>query len=115
MDRFPAVRADDPVLDPHQLDVDSAKRALESFVEGLESAAEGNIDYEWKASVWNEGEKEVTYGASWQEEEEEEEKEEEEEEEEEEETEDDEDGDENEEEDGEDDSDEGDESTPAAK
>jgi hypothetical protein len=77
-------------------DVDSAKRELESFVEGLESDAEGNIEYEWKASVWNEGEEEVTYGASWQEEEEE-------------------DGDDDDEEDGEDESEEGDESTPEAK
>lgn len=53
-------------------DVDSAKNELESFVDGLEMDAQGNIEYEWQASVWNEGEKEVTYGASWQEEEEEE-------------------------------------------
>jgi len=51
-------------------DVDSAKNELESFVDGLESDAQGNIEYEWQASVWNEGEKEVTYGASLQEEEE---------------------------------------------
>jgi hypothetical protein len=56
-------------------DVDSAKNELESFVDGLEMDAQGNIEYEWQASVWNEGEQEVTYGASWQEEEEEEEEE----------------------------------------
>ena len=81
-------------------DVDEAKSTLESFVDELECNAQGNIEYKWRATVWNEGEEEVEYGASWQDDEEEE-------------TEDDE--DEDEEEDGEDDSEEGDDSTPEAK
>ncbi len=48
------------------------KSEVESFVDGLEMNAQDNIEYEWKVAVWNEGEEEVTYGASWQEDEEEE-------------------------------------------
>jgi hypothetical protein len=81
-------------------DVDEAKSTLESFVDELECNAQGNIEYKWRATVWNEGEEEVEYGASWQDDEEEE-------------AEDDE--DEDEEEDGEDDSEESDDSTPEAK
>jgi|GEM_PF-1703158 len=54
-------------------DVASAKCEVESFVDDLEMNAQDNIEYEWKVAVWNEGEEEVTYGASWQEEVEEEE------------------------------------------
>jgi hypothetical protein len=57
--------------------VEEAKDTLESFVEELECNAQGNIDYKWRAKVWNEGEKEIEYGASWQDEEEDEEDEEE--------------------------------------
>ena len=56
-------------------DVASAKYEVESFVDDLEMNAQDNIDYEWKVAVWNEGEEEVEYGASWQEEGEEEEEE----------------------------------------
>jgi hypothetical protein len=54
-------------------DVDEAKSTLESFVDELECNAQGNIDYKWRATVWNEGEEEVEYGASWQDDEDEEE------------------------------------------
>lgn len=54
-------------------DVDEAKSTLESFVDELECNAQGNIEYKWRATVWNEGEEEVEYGASWQDDEEEEE------------------------------------------
>jgi len=72
---FPCT-CDVPRFEIHD-DVDAAKRAVESFVDELEMNAQGNIDYTWRASVWNEGEEKVFYGASWQEEEEEEEEEEE--------------------------------------
>ena len=71
---FPCT-CDVPRFEIHD-DIDAAKRALESFVDELEMNAQGNIDYTWRASVWNEGEEKVFYGASWQEEEEEEEEEE---------------------------------------